>query len=90
MVMSIRSSARSLLIVTLSLGATSLAFARNPPALVTSQASSGHVVSGGGYRDSLARLSESRDGAVVRSSSGYRDALTRFAVKNTPVRIASR
>jgi hypothetical protein len=88
--MSIRSSARSLVIVTLSLGVTSLAFARTPPALVASQTASGHVASNGGYRDALTRASEDRGTEAGRASAGYRDSLTRFAGKSTRVRVASR
>jgi hypothetical protein len=88
--MSIRSSARSLVIVMLSLGSGSLALARTPPALVASQEPSDHVASNSGYRDSLARVSASRSVGVARASPGYRDALTRFAPKSTRVRVASR
>lgn len=89
--MSIRSSVRSLVIVTLSLGTASMAFARNPPALVASQQSQGHAATTAGYRDSLARVSVRAERTeVARVTPGYRDSLTRFAERSTPVRVAAR
>ena len=90
--MSIRSSVRSLVIVTLSLGAASMAFARNPPALVASQQSQGHAATTAGYRDSLARVNPRAESTQVAHvvAPGYRDSLTRFAERRTPVRVASR
>jgi len=87
--MSIRSSVRSITILGLSLVTTSVAYARNPPALVRSQEPRAHVAAGSGYRDSLARGGDREHGVKIsRAATGYRDALTRFA-RNTPARIAS-
>ena len=92
--MSIRSSVRSLVIVTLSLGTAGVAFARNPPALVESQQSQAHAAATEGYRGSLARANvraESAESAEsARVAPGYRDSLTRFAERSTRVRVASR
>jgi hypothetical protein len=87
-VMSIRSSIVSLLILGSALVTTSVAYARNPPALVRSQEAQGEPVASSGYRDSLARVRHSENATeTVLRSAGYRDSLTRFA-KAKPLRIA--
>ncbi len=93
--MSIRSSVRSLVIVTLSLGTAEHGLRAQP-----SRARGVATVAGSrarpraGYRDSLARANvraESSESAEsARVAPGYRDSLTRFAERSTPVRVASR
>ena len=87
--MSIGPFVRSLTIFGLSLVTTSVAYARNPPALVRSQEPHAHVAAGSGYRDSLTRAGDLERGVQTSlAATGYRDSLTRLA-RSTPARIAS-
>jgi hypothetical protein len=86
--MSIRSSVRILTVLGLSLATTSVAFARNPPALVRAQGSQDRAVATSGYRESLARIGKPEARAEARQSPGYRDSLRRFASPK-PLRVAS-
>jgi hypothetical protein len=78
--MSVR-SVRQVLIVALGLFSTSIAFARNPPALVKLQQASEHArQSGGGYRDINSRFGNvpARSPQLMSASGGYRDMNHRF------------
>ena len=87
--MSIHSPVRIVTILGLSLATTSVAFARNPPALARSQQTEGREVTTGGYRDSLARLEQRVDGVeAAHRGAGYRDSLRRFAASRS-TRVAS-
>ena len=86
--MSIRSSVHSFVIVASLLASTSVAFARNPPALAQARQSQGSATAASNYRDSSVRFGAAgaRD---AQRAAGYRDSLTRFAAQ-APVRIASK
>jgi hypothetical protein len=78
--MSVR-SVRQVLIVALGVFSSSLAFARNPPALVKQQQAAAHATkSGGGYRDINSRFGEvpARSPQLMSASGGYRDMNHRF------------
>ncbi len=78
--MSIRSF-RQILIVALGVFSSSIAFARNPPALVKQQQAAAHATqSGGGYRDITWRFGNipARSPQAVRQAGGYRDINYRF------------
>ena len=73
---------RQILLVAFGLSLSSLALARNPPALVKQQQAAVHAVqSGGGYRDITWRFGSvaARTPEVMRASGGYRDIHYRFA-----------
>jgi hypothetical protein len=78
--MSVR-SVRQVLIVALGVFSSSIAFARNPPALVEQQKASEHArESGGGYRDINLRYGNvpARSPQLLSASGGYRDMNHRF------------
>ncbi len=78
--MSVR-SVRQVLIVALGVFSSSIAFARNPPALVKQQQAAEHATqSSGGYRDIDARFGDAaaRSPELMRMSGGYRDIHHRF------------
>ena len=78
--MSVR-SARQVLIVALGVFSSSIAFARNPPALVEQQQAAAHATqSSGGYRDINSRFGEvaARSPQLMTASGGYRDIHHRF------------
>ena len=78
--MSVR-SVRQVLIVAFGMFSSSLAFARNPPALVKLQQASEHATkSGGGYRDINSRFGNvpARAPQLMSASGGYRDMYHRF------------
>ena len=79
--------ARQSLIVALGVLSTSIAFARNPPALVKQQQAAVHAhQSSGGYRDLDARFGNvaARSPHVIRAAGGYRDMNQRFATAQLP------
>jgi hypothetical protein len=86
--MSIRSTLSIVTVIGMSLVTTSVALARNPPALVRSQEVAGRAEPTSGYRDSLARVAKRETIANTTKSAGYRDSLARFVAKK-PVRVAS-
>lgn len=91
--MSIRSF-RQILIVALGVFSSSIAFARNPPALVKQQQAATHATpSGGGYRDVNWRFGvvPARAPQVLRAAGGYRDINYRFPGNNriNPAQTAS-
>ena len=78
--MSVR-SARQVLIVALSVFSSSIALARNPPALVKLQhVSAPASQSAGGYRDIHSRFGNvpARSPQLMSASGGYRDMNHRF------------
>lgn len=78
--MSIR-SIRQISVVAFAVSLSSLAFARNPPALVQQQQAAEHATqSGGGYRDINHRFGAvaERTPATRSASRGYRDINYRF------------
>jgi hypothetical protein len=91
--MSIRSF-RQILIVALGVFSSSIAFARNPPALVKQQQAAAHAIhEGGGYRDINWRFGvvPARSPQVLRAAGGYRDINYRFpgTATLTPAETAS-
>ncbi len=87
-------SFRHVVIVALGVFSSSIAFARNPPALVKQQQAAAHATqSGGGYRDIGWRFGvvPARSPQVVRAAGGYRDINYRFPGTATlqPARTAS-
>ena len=90
--MSIASIARSSFIVLGLVSSSSLAFARQPPAVLQAQERADNalcqgapVVAGSGYRDMRVRFGGPRveSIAAVRTGAGYRDALVRFGAQQT-------
>jgi hypothetical protein len=78
--MSIRSF-RQILIVAFAVFLSSLAFARNPPALVKQQQAAANATqTSGGYRDVNWRFGivPARSPEVMRAAGGYRDINYRF------------
>lgn len=78
--MSVR-SVRQILVIALGVFSSSIAFARNPPALLKQQQASAHATqSGGGYRDINWRFGNvpARSPRLMTASGGYRDINYRF------------
>jgi hypothetical protein len=74
-------SFRQIVIVAFGVSISSLAFARNPPALVKQQQAAANATrSSGGYRDINWRFGAvpARSPEVVRAAGGYRDIHYRF------------
>ena len=72
-----------ILTVAFGVSISSLAFARNPPALVRQQQAAAHATqTSGGYRDITARFGSvaARTPEVIRAAGGYRDIHSRFGV----------
>ncbi len=72
-----------IMVVAFGVSLSSLAFARNPPALVKQQRASAHATqSSAGYRDINARFGTvpARAPEVMRAAGGYRDIHYRFGV----------
>jgi len=72
-----------ILTVAFGVSLSSLAFARNPPALVKQQRAAANATqSSGGYRDLNARFGTvpARSPEVMRAAGGYRDMHSRFGV----------
>ena len=68
-------------VITFAVSLSSLAFARNPPALVKQQQAAVHATqSSGGYRDINRRFGDvpGRTPTVTRATGGYRDIHYRF------------
>ena len=91
--MSIRSVSQ-ILVVALGVFSSSIAFARNPPALVKQQQASAHATQGGsGYRDITWRFGvvPARAPQAMRQAGGYRDINYRFPGNSTfqPAQTAS-
>jgi len=76
-------SFRQFLIVAFGVSLSSLAFARNPPALVKQQQAAAHATqTSNGYRDINARFGAvpARTPEVMRAAGGYRDIHYRFGI----------
>ena len=74
----------------------SIAFARQPPALVEAQQTSDQALCAGsdvrfgaGYRDAATRFGTRRPSSeVARAGAGYRDAVARFGATNADTLVA--
>jgi hypothetical protein len=85
-------SFRQILVVAFGVSLSSLAFARNPPALVKQQAAAEHATqTSGGYRDITARFGAVplRTPEVMRAAGGYRDMHYRFGITPSAGQTAS-
>lgn len=81
------------LIVAFGVSLSSLAFARNPPALVKQQQAAAYATQGGaGYRDMTWRFGSvpARTPEVMRAAGGYRDINYRFGVSERVEQTAAR
>lgn len=77
---------RHFLLIAFSVSLSSVAFARNPPALVKQQQAAANATqAGGGYRDINWRFGAvpARSPRVVRAAGGYRDIHYRFQSGST-------